>query len=136
MKLLWLLANADMSSAGRSAKRYSSQSSSLSNNWFLIAAILTIGALWFGLYYWDRYRKNLASKGDSPKSLFLELCRAHKLSRSERTVLLQIAEKSKLQNPAMIFVDPSVLRILSRSNGSNSELFSDLAGKLFGLKGS
>lgn len=128
--LRWcLLANADL---GRAFTRYSKRSSSWSENWYLIVAVLGIALFWIALYFWDRYRKQIIYSDDSEKALFLELCRAHKLNRAERKILLKAVQAKSLQQPAILFVDPTVLLQLAFSNSTDSASYTQLSKRLFG----
>jgi hypothetical protein len=57
--------------------------------------------------------RHFRQRGDenfrSPRLLFLQLCQAHNLDRSDRKVLEQIARKYRLQHPARLFVEPELL---------------------------
>lgn len=128
--LRWcLLANADL---GRAFTRYSKRSSSWSENWYLIVAVLGIALFWIALYFWDRYRKQIIYSDDSEKALFLELCRAHQLSRAECTILLRAVRAKSLQQPALLFVDPTLLLQLAFSNSTDAASYSQLSKRLFG----
>jgi len=126
----WLLANVE---AFRAAARYMQRSASLSESWFTIAAVAAIIQFWLALVYWDRYRKQPVRQEDRPKSLFLELCRAHKLSRAERGLLSSIVDAKHLKQPAIVFVDPGVLGDPAGSSAPETRACAELAGKLFGL---
>jgi hypothetical protein len=43
---------------------------------------------------------------DSTAKLFRELCAAHGINRSGRRLLKQLADASRITNPAVLFVDP------------------------------
>ena len=43
---------------------------------------------------------------NSPGALFVELCKAHGLRRSQRQLLLRVARQNRLQHPARLFVEP------------------------------
>ncbi len=127
----WLLANTDL---GRSFSRYSRRSGSLSENWFLVAVFVAIPVLWGALTYWDKYRKRHAPSGNNPKSLFLELCRAHTLSRADRSLLLKAAETRRLKQPAMVFIDPAILRELAAARSADAGAYRQLAKKVLGAE--
>lgn len=48
----------------------------------------------------------LRRRNASPRGLFLELCRAHRLTWPQRRLLWQLAESQNLAHPASVFVDP------------------------------
>ena len=125
----WLTASNDLA---RSFSDYTRRSSSLTDNRFLIGVFLAIGLFWIGLYYWDKHRKQIRRDGHNPKSLFLELCRSHQLSRSERSLLLRVAEMKQLNQPTAIFIDPAILGSLAASSSSGAGEYKALLEKLFG----
>ena len=119
-----ILARVDLSDVSK----HSRSSSGLSNNvelimWFVVAA----GALWAVLHYWNRYRDKILRRGDSPQSLFLELCRVHRMDRTEKSLLMQAVTAAQLDEPAVVFVNPQVLGAMSESQACRA-----LTEKLFG----
>lgn len=62
------------------------------------------------------YRKYCGSENEfyAPNKLFSGLCRAHRLDRGDRRLLLRIAAEMKLDQPAMLFTNPALLRTASR----------------------
>jgi len=67
---------------------------------------------------------------NSPWQLFADLCKAHKLSRCERKLLYRLAQQHQLDQPAMLFVEPSCYN--AEKVGPNSGThFDDLRRKLF-----
>jgi len=129
--LLWLQASADLGDAFR---RHAGRSSSLSGNWFLIVLVAGIGLLWLGLYYWDKYRKLKDEEGSDPASAFSDLCGVHQLSRMERSLLRNVASSKKLEQPAIVFVDPEILSAFTRTNSTKGQAYAALEKKLFGSK--
>jgi len=119
---------------GRSFERYSARSSSLSANWFLIVVVLVIVGLWVGLYYWDKRRGNLASRAGGGESLFLQLCRAHRLTRREHSLLTQIAKAKQVVEPAHLFVDPDLLDAPMMVSDLDVQAYVDLKAKVFGTE--
>ena len=125
----WFWANADL---GKAFTRYSRQSSSLTDNWLILAVFVAIPLLWVALAYWDKWRKQSIRNGDSPKTLFLELCLAHKLNRSERSLLLKAVEARRLGQAALVFVDPTILGKLAAAKSTDAGGYKRLAKRLFG----
>lgn len=74
---------------------------------FLLAACV-IGVVAWALVAANQRWKNRVV--DSPRGLFKELCRAHGLTRADRSFLEEIAEWFSLTDPIQLFVDPSLLR--------------------------
>ncbi|QDV57181.1 hypothetical protein [Rosistilla oblonga] len=62
------------------------------------------------------YRKYCGSEHEfyAPNKVFSGLCRAHRLDRRDRRLLLQIAAEMKLDQPALLFTNPALLRTASR----------------------
>lgn len=114
--------------------RSSYHSTTMSDNLFLISWMGLIVAFWVGLYYFDKWRKNRSGLVGSAKSLFLELCRTHGLSRKERSLLLRAAKLYQPLEPAVIFVDPQILARCEKAPSPEKEGYAGLSAKLFGNK--
>lgn len=125
-----LIAAVDLSAVSRNAQ--SKPSVSLGDNWFLIAAVLAIAAFWIALHFWDKHRKRRTRAGSNPKSLFLELCQAHKLSRAERNRLAYAASEKQLPHAGILFVDPRLLQDFAQGDDPDHEEYALLFRKLFG----
>jgi hypothetical protein len=67
-------------------------------------ALAIVVCLWMIARYFSAHQER-SSK--SPWRLFFDLCSAHKLSRRERNLLKQLASLHRLEQPAMLFVEPS-----------------------------
>lgn len=119
-------------SIGRAASDYMSRSSSLKDSWFWIAVFGCIGAIWLALIYWDNYRRRLLRNSNNPKSLFFELCQAHRLDRKQRSLLMKAVQYRGLKQPALLFVDPELLGGLVGSGGAHAKQFAELRQRLFG----
>lgn len=127
----WLFAAVDLSAVSRGAQ--AKRSISLADNWFLIAAVLGIAAVWIGLYFWDKHRKRLKrASSSSPKSLFLELCQAHQLNRTERSRVAHVAAEKQLSHAGLVFVDPLLLQDFAQGDDPEHEEYALLLRKLFG----
>jgi len=96
----------------------------------LFIAIAGIILLFVGLHYWDKFKKLIKQKSNS-KSLFLELCELHNLSKTERALLLKAVEIQQLTQPALVFVTPGMLSGLVKSNQPEASDFGKLSQKLF-----
>jgi hypothetical protein len=66
-------------------------------------ALAIIVCLWAIQTYLSAQRER---NTNSPWYLFIDLCKAHKLSRRERNVLQRLAQQYQLDQPAMLFVEP------------------------------
>lgn len=128
MAIYWLLARADFSEISQHAR----DSGSGSTGNFIIGAIIAIVVFWAALHYWSRLRKQYLHNSNDPKSLYLELCRVHRLNRAERGLLLRAIEMQKPAQPGLLFVDPEPLGAMQRSSSPDAEAFAALSDKLFG----
>ena len=125
-----LLANSgEVSEAFR---RYSRRSHSLRDNWLLIAIVIGIPLFWWGIHLWDKRRKKISLGGADSKSLFAELCQAHGLNWSERSLITRAAQAKRIEHPAAVFIDPSILGSFASSQSPEAAEYGNLAGKLFG----
>jgi hypothetical protein len=133
MPVHWILVAANP--VGESLKNYQKHSFSFQENWFVLVVIGGIVALAIGLYYWDKYRKQFirrANSEGSPKSLFLDLCNLHELTRAQCALVRHAGEVKQLADPTLTFLDPDILRQLGRGNGGDSAAYAELQVKLFG----
>lgn len=74
---------------------------------YVVIASLLIGlavALWLLARAAGRGQRRLAR--NSPRHLFVSLCRAHGLKRADRKLLRRLARQCQLQDPARLFVEP------------------------------
>ncbi|MCL2117197.1 MAG: hypothetical protein FWH27_02095 [Planctomycetaceae bacterium] len=78
--------------------------------------------------------ENIFGQSEGHPALFRELCRQHDLDKKTRKVLSQIVSELNLEMPAMIFVDPSILRAGVRMPevAESAELLRELYEKWFG----
>lgn len=116
----------------RAVRKHNTHSGSSGHGWFIFAAIVVIGLFWIGLYYWDRLRKQGKRQTDSSGSLFAELCTAHQLSRSERAILTQAARANRVEEPALLFVDPALSEQTLNTVATDPGQSQALAKQLFG----
>ncbi|HEY2411607.1 MAG TPA: hypothetical protein VGI40_05170 [Pirellulaceae bacterium] len=77
--------------------------------WAAVASIAAVAlaiivCLWTITKYFSAQRER---NSNSPWQLFIDLCKAHKLSRRERRLLQRLAGQHPLDQPAMLFVEPS-----------------------------
>lgn len=131
MTNLWLLANVD---AFRAAARHMNRTGNWtgSGSLLLIAAVVGIAVFWAGLCWFDNYRKQRALESRTPQALFSELCRLHRLSRGQRTLLLAAVSQQRPEEMAKIFVDPSIISSLAFSQRPEADGYAQLLSQLFG----
>jgi hypothetical protein len=119
-------------SLGDGFREFSKGSKSASDYWIVFSAVglLVSGAA--ALFFWDRKREITVRDESTPESLFRELCNEHRLSPTERELLLKVVGSgpNRLEQPALVFVDPSILAgWLARGEITGLE---GLVRKLFG----
>lgn len=102
-----------------------------SDNTFLYISFAMIAAFWGVLYYWDKWRKQRSKRTGSAKSLFMELCDAHRLARTERALLMKAAKSLGAGEPAVLFVDPRIVGKFAAASGGEAKQYAALSSKLF-----
>ncbi|MBW3541723.1 MAG: hypothetical protein KY476_15755 [Planctomycetes bacterium] len=96
---------------------------------YLLWALAAILAVWLVLSWWDRKRQVPAAAPHSSEALFLELCRAHRLSAEEQALVRSVAARQGLNEPALAFVRPEAFR---NPAGGDAAAVAQLAQRLFG----
>ena len=129
MGVLRLLAQADPL---RAARQQLGQTSWLAANWVPLAAVAVVILFWVGLYVWWPRRWAAGAGTDDPRSLFLELCRAHRLDRDRCALLWKVAQHQHAEQPAQVFVDPSLLSRYAEEHAGDADGAAALAKRLFG----
>jgi len=81
-------------------------------------ALAIIVCLWALKTYISVQRER---NSNSPWHLFLDLCKAHKLSRRERNLLQRLAQQYRLDQPAMLFIEPSWFTVEKAGPGWNDQ---------------
>ena len=81
----------------------------LEENGLFISATLIIGLIWLTLYVWENLQLRRKADADTPQGLFYDLCKSHRLSRTDINYLLKAASENYGDQPAMIFIDPEIL---------------------------
>lgn len=78
--------------------------------------------------------ENIFGKKEGHPALFRELCQQHELDKKTCKVLHQIVSDMNLEMPAMVFVDPSILRsgVKLPDMADSVEMLRDLYYKWFG----
>jgi hypothetical protein len=74
-------------------------------------AIIAAGAVVIVAIAWLVLRlvaKRERGAAHSPWCLFRELCKAHRLSSRERQLLIRLAKQERLEQPAMLFIEPAI----------------------------
>ncbi|QDU53153.1 hypothetical protein [Gimesia panareensis] len=103
----------------------------LQENWLLISATIVIGSVWLGLYLWENLQIQRKASADTPLGLFYDLCKTHRLSRTDISYLLKATDEHAQEQPALVFVDPGILHHYATDGGTDARYYEDLAKKLF-----
>lgn len=103
----------------------------LQENWVLITATIVIGTIWITLYLWENYQLRLKANADTPQGLFYDLCKTHRLSRTDIAYLLKAANAHYKEQPAMVFIDPSILTAYSNEVETDARYYEILSERLF-----
>jgi hypothetical protein len=88
--------------------------------------------LWLGVTTVGRMRESRSRYGRSPEALFLDLCRAHRLSRIDRQMLTVVAQTLPGEQCCRVFIDAQVLQHFAREHPADAEGCMDLVRRLFG----
>ncbi|WP_425398825.1 hypothetical protein [Aeoliella sp.] len=100
--------------------------------WGLLGIVLAgIALVW--LLNWIYRRQQARRLSNEPRHLFIDLCRAHRLSRRDRRRLLHLAEEFDISSAVMLFVRPDLFAAENMSTDNEKELaaYQRLADKLF-----
>lgn len=70
--------------------------------------LVSVAALLAGALFWEAIKRRREREFwfNSNSRLFAEMCHAHRLDRSSRRLLKQLAASRGLKNPAELFVEP------------------------------
>ncbi len=101
----------------------------------LVAVTIAGFLLWLAANRLEWFRLARKQYSQSQDSLFAELCQAHNLSRSDRTLLALVAQTRGPQKNCCVFVDPRVIQEYAQNNPADAENCLDLRGRLFGTRG-
>ena len=85
------------------AEQLRENSEGVGSNLLVLCAVFTgATAVWCLVQRWIKYRRERTI--DDPDLLFHDLCRAQRLSRKEKTQLIELAERRGLEDPSALFV--------------------------------
>ena len=93
----------------------------------VVLAVLFSGLMAVQLLRWKRQRD-----AHNPWALFRELCSAHHLKATDRRLLAQLAKGQKLQQPALLFVEPERFDTNRLANQSDAKPLQLIRDRLFG----
>ncbi len=92
----------------------------------LIGLLLAVGV------WWVARRLQRRDRGySSPRQLFLELCKLHKIQNPQRQLLWSLARKRKLTHPGRMFVEPNLLEQLPPDFQPHADELQQLRQRLF-----
>lgn len=103
----------------------------LEENGLLISATLFIGAIWLTLYVWENLQIRRKAVADTPQGLFYDLCKVHRLNRTDINYLLKATSETYHDQPAMVFIDPQIISTYSNEVDTDSKYYKTLAKRLF-----
>ena len=103
----------------------------LQENWLLISVSIIIGTVWLALYLWEKLQLQRKANADTPHGLFYDLCQSHRLSRTDSSYLLKAVSESYPDQPAMIFIDPDILKAYLNHAGTDMKYYQTLSERLF-----
>ena len=115
----------------RSVSDYSDRSKTLSGNYYLFIVVGFIILFWVGLLFKDKILSLFAPSKPTSKTLFSDLCEYHKLNRSEKKWLKELATLNKTDQHAIVFVKPEWFTGGKLPNGS-AKTAQKMLMKLFG----
>ncbi|MDA7950273.1 MAG: hypothetical protein MPJ24_02210 [Pirellulaceae bacterium] len=104
----------EMMAGGLQKKSPDEHLSQLSTYFWIFCILVVLGLVIWGLCYY--YRRSLRKYFSSKDYLFYELCKTHKLSKPEQSVLLSIVKGTQLAQPASIFLEPHRLAVAQTSD--------------------
>lgn len=114
------------------ATRYLSRPGSSRETMIFLLFAVVLGAIWTTIFLWDRLRKNADTEESASRSLFDELCLAHRLEHSDIALLSDAALECGLESPASLFVQPDRFDALCTETQPRSEVYRRLRDRLFG----
>ncbi|WP_417391084.1 hypothetical protein [Gimesia sp.] len=103
----------------------------LQENWMLISATIVIVMVWLTLYLWENMQLQRKANSDTPQGLFYDLCKTHRLSRTDISYLLKASAAHCEEQPAMVFIDPVILSSYVNQAGTDARYYELLEERLF-----
>jgi hypothetical protein len=97
--------------------------------WALIIGATFLLVVVASISYWRAKRQKAEFLSHNPSRLLAELCRAHRLSRSERWLMRRLASAQGLENGCAIFVEPEYF-----DSGKRPPMLEPLASELRQLR--
>lgn len=103
----------------------------LQENWLFISVAIVIGTVWITLFLWEKIQLQRKATADTPQGLFYDLCKTHRLSRTDTNSLFKVASENYADQPAMIFINPNILNDYAGEASSDRKYYETLAERLF-----
>lgn len=100
----------------------------------LLAAVAAVVLAIVGFYLWNTWKRTRGHQRDeaSPEDVLAELYKAHDLSRTEQSLISVLAQKDRLTQPALLFIDPDPFDRASEGADPDAVRYRALRQKLFG----
>lgn len=113
--------------------RYLGRASTSRENLIFVLFAVIIAGVWIALFVWDRLRRaTAATQPKSARTLFDQLCLAHRLDPRDASLLTDAAKDCGLPSPSMLFVQPDHLARMSSDGVQNAAGYRQLRERLFG----
>lgn len=100
----------------------------------LVAIAVAGFLLWLALNRLEWLRVSRRQYSQTQQALFAELCQAHELSRTDRTLLSLISETAGANRYCLVFVDPQVIQQFAQNNPADGGDCLELLRRLFGVQ--
>lgn len=99
---------------------------------YLFLFVVATGAIWAGLYIWDRQRRLPGTPQRDRRPLLERLTEVHALSEEQVRSLTELAQRRSLADPLVLFVDPRILESAVETDPARADLWRQLGVLLFG----
>lgn len=100
--------------------------------WILIITVVGVVLVWGAIFGWDKWVTFRKRQRSTPSSLFNDLCRKHRLRRTDMQILGRVLAATPQQNPAIVFVNPAILTGYAEAHANEKTRCDALLKKLFG----
>lgn len=115
--------------------RYLRHTTTSRETMILLLFAVIIGAIWTTIFLWDRLRRSAEAAQVAARTLFDELCLAHRLTGDDVALLQTAAQACRLDSPASLFARPDPFDALCLDSQPKAEAYRHLRDRLFGKLG-
>lgn len=112
--------------------RYLGRAGTSRENLIFILFAVIIAGIWVSLFVWDRLRRSSSAHAFAVRTLFDQLCQAHRLGPHDITLLADAARECGLSSPCLLFVQPEHLGRLADDDLQHAAGYRQLRERLFG----